>query len=224
MIAVTIHAFVLIGVVVFTGFILRKYGSKPSSIMQVVLGIIIPSFVLFLGLMFTVHACQSGTPFTQLLIPCICLALIIFFINDEKVLNWTVFIIVLLAIFLNIQFLNIVHSSYYTANPDFVDSIHERFTKHNLQLLEDNLKEIAETDETSYPAGWLKNLEIKEFLLPNDKYLLEDHIIIKSYNLWHSYITGLYGAKKIGRQLIWYPGGMLKDNLDKFVYKKKLDK
>lgn len=218
-----INALGLIATVVFTIVILCKLGRKPEGIKQVIRNIIF-FILIFLIVMILIpdHMCHAGNPVTQWAIPLSCLLCILIFIRHTKIRIIAILISMITAVGLSLYFIDLVHTSNYIGNPEESIRTNKFRMEYNLELVKETLKKVATTNQTVYPSGWLLESDVKQFI-PEDetKRLLDNSHFAETYKLWHTYLTGLYGVKENSKMVIWYPGGLLKDCVDKLEYKEK---
>jgi hypothetical protein len=216
----SINAIGLITTIFLTIFILWKLGSRPEGIKQVIVAIISPLLLFLLGTLLSFHCCNAGVPFTQLVIPAICLGCIIAFIRDIKIQKLSGLAIIVMAIILSDHFLNLVHTADYTGSPQSIIRDKNRFIEHNLMREKEILRRKSTNDDYIYPSGWIESSgadrESPFTMAPQFSHLST----YKTYPYWHSFITGLYG-KKSKIMDIWYPGGRIKDNIDKIEFRER---
>ena len=116
----TIHALLLLLIVAGSAFLLIRFGKRPPSLWRIGLAVGIGCVNgFFLGAMF-VHACGAGQPFTQWLIPSLCLVLVWIFLGTRRILRWVLTFVFVVATFgLSQHYNGLVHGNQYTGNPEW---------------------------------------------------------------------------------------------------------
>lgn len=222
-----INAVGIIIIPILTAILIIKFGAMPKKLTHILASIIITFVVSCFGLVSVEHACYEGQPFSQWLIPSLCLLSSLLFIKP-KIIRWTVATVVFIPMFyLSSQYTDLVHKGdydgKYTGNPEWRKQYHSERMQHNLMRLKEVLSEVAAKNDTNYPAGWLLDSEIKQLIIESTqypKYLLDNKSVKETYKFWHTPITRLYGVtyKVVD---IWYPGGLLKDCINKLEFKER---
>ena len=215
-----INAIGIIVTVLFTIFVLWKFGSKAAGVIQVIVAVILPSILFLIGKVLSLHECDAGNAFTQLLIPAICLAFIITFVRNGKVRILTGIIIFIVAVVLTNQFNDLVHGDNYTGNQNRENGFNILKQERDLKLIKEIFNKEGETAQNKYPPDWLLGRVLYSFIPEEVKARLEKYSNgVGTYKLWHTCFTGLYGIRKGKGVAIWYPGGLLKDCANKLELK-----
>lgn len=103
-------------------------------------------------------------------------------------------------------------------------------TQTSLSKMKTKLTKLAADHDESYPEGWLAESLLKTLLLETkgDPYIFDhdfyaNYYEIKTYNLWHGFITGLYGSASRKNKIfsIYYPGGPIKDVVEDLEFREK---
>ncbi|MFH0888427.1 MAG: hypothetical protein V1871_04395 [Planctomycetota bacterium] len=212
-----INAIGIIIIPILTAILLIKYGSKPNKLFQIIIGILITLIALCGN---PQHLCYEGQSFYQSIIPSICLLISLLFIKP-KIIRWVTAVIILITMFYLInQYNNLVHGNNYTGNPKWRKKTTQEGVQDKLQYIKIELETISATNNTTYPAGWLSDLEIKQLIPQSEQFLLDNKSVKETYKFWHTPITRLYGVtyQKVD---IWYPGGLLKDSINKLEVKER---
>jgi len=137
------------------------------------------------------------------------------FLEPKLLRRGTCNALVIVAIFLSFHFFSLISSEKYTyIYPSLSNVTNER----RIFKAEVVLSISALTDSNSYPQGWLSESEVLRYIPEEDRQFILERGMPRSYYLWHSYFTRVYGVKK-GNVDIWYPGGTLKESVQKLEWK-----
>jgi hypothetical protein len=115
------------------------------------------------------------------------------------------------------QYNNLVHGNNYTGNPKWREKATQESVQDALQHIKMELKTVSTTNNTVYPAGWLSESEILQLIT---RRFSDNKSVKEIYAFWHTPVTKLYGVK-YQKVDIWYPGGLLKDSIDKLEAKER---
>jgi hypothetical protein len=214
-VAASIHALVLLSTVFVTLVLTVKFGDSKKE--RVLGGILFPAMLLFLG--FILAPPGIYTPVSQWLFPILCLSLAMIFLEPKFLRRGTCITLVLTAIFLSFHFFSLTSSEKYT---DIYPSRSNGINEGRIRMAEGYLHSLPTlTDNNSYPQGWLSESEVLQYIPEEDRRFILERDLSRSYYLWHSYFTNVYGAKQ-GKVDIWYLGGTLKESAQKLEWKEKV--
>ena len=216
-------------VIVVTIAVLLRYGKFPKKIMPVVGGVCWGVLAFFVGGLI-VHVLDFGQAFTQLLIPACCIGIAYPALAGQRARRYLMIFLVIALFTLGVQFSLLARSSRYTGNPSEVNhDVHgwERSYREQIEmsfLLK--LRTTPRLGEQSYPAAPLLSSTAWQLLDKADRDHFSHQLTIPyytkeytTYRLWHTALTGLYGKRGYPVQL-WYPGGKLKDGIDRMEYRR----
>jgi len=214
-----INAIGILITILLTVLLILKFGKKPNKRIRFYWGILWACLVAVLAAATSTHLCTAGQPVFQWLIPCISLGCILTLIEPKKIRRVASAIIIISTFLLSQQYISLVHTNTYTGNPQGVKKFKDIKLQHSLQAIKEILSEEAKTNNLIYPQGWLSKSEIKELIPESERRCLEDDSL-ETYCFWHTVFTQLYGKnhKKIE---MWYPGGLLKESVDRLEFREK---
>jgi len=211
--ASTIHAIGLLFTIFLTLILVVRFGKLR---VERVHGAILFPFMLFVA---GVALCPPGPPAPsyQWLVPILCLSLVMIF-TEPKVLRIIVSaLLVLSALVLSFHFYSLTSAEMYTGvHPQRPKLINEM----KIKMAETYMSSAASTDSNSYPQSWLSESELVKHIPDKSRRFLLEKYLPRSYYLWHSKFTLIYG-KKQGEFGIWYPGGTLKESAKKLEWKER---
>jgi hypothetical protein len=100
-----------------TVFLVVKYFKKPDGAKPWLGGILVASLAAAVSALSALHGCGAGTPLFQWLVPCVCAALTLIFVDPKKkrLVFGTLFAVS--AIVLSFHHVHLVHTDGYTGNP-----------------------------------------------------------------------------------------------------------
>jgi len=151
------------------------------------------------------HACLKGVPFTQKLVPVLCIAPALIFIGRPLVAATAGLVLFALAPALCHQYLDLIHRDGCTGNPAWASKLNETGSTYQLEGMGNALKRIGSLDTNPRPAGWLRDSDLWP-LLQEEEREWDPSIRIEVKRFWHSWLTRLYSERQV-EQAIWYPGG-----------------
>jgi hypothetical protein len=211
--ASTIHALVLLFTIFLTLILIVRFG-KPR-IERVNGGILFPTVLFFAGL--ALYPPGWPTPVYQLLVPILCLSLVMIFMEPKILRRIVSVFLVVTALVLSLHFDNLTSTEKYTGiHPQRPTLMNEM----KIKRAETHLSSAASTDSNSCQQGWLSESELVKHIPDEHRRFILEKYLPRSYYLWHSKFTGVYG-KKQGEFGIWYPGGTLKEYAQKLEWKEK---
>lgn len=210
--ASTVHALGLLFTIFLTLILIVRFG-KPK--VERVHGAILFPFMLFVA---GVALYPPGSaPVYQWLVSILCLSLVMIF-TEPKVLRIIVSaLLVLSALALSFHFYSLTSTEKYTGihpqRPKLMNAM-------KIKWAETHLSSAASTDSNSCPQGWLSESELVKHIPDKSRRFILEKYLPRSYYLWHSKFTLIYG-KKQGEFGIWYPGGTLKESAQKLEWREK---
>ena len=163
--------------------------------------------VVILAPLLNAHLCRAGLPFTQWLIPAMCIVLVGTFTRVIWLRRVVVVVLMLAALQLSFHFTSLVHMKGYTGNPSSGEGVGRVY----LRVLREDLVDSGLDTLQQFPSGWLRDIVDEE---------LEEHEIFEHLrslgnisHLWHTWFTRIYRVTSTPAD-VWYPGGVLADSLE----------
>jgi len=149
----------IIFTIILTVFFMIRYGQKQINRKRLLFGAIIAIVVSLFNIVFSAHGCSAGNPFTQWLVPGICLFLIITFIDNKVIRRIAAWIIIIIATILCFHFSEIVHRKDYTGNVLYRESAgHWKLRKYQRILKLAVEEKLAKKEKLKiFPPGWIKH-------------------------------------------------------------------
>jgi len=128
----------------------------------------------------------------------------------------------ILLIGMSMEYLLIIgNKSKYTDSPGDSEVYYSKINAEKLSSAKIFLLMIMDQEEKNigkryYKAGKVEDMEIMDSTYTRS---MRDMLEIKKpvvKRFWHTWLTGIYGVEYYP---LWYPGGVLKDNIDKIYYR-----
>jgi len=221
----TLNALGLLFVIGITIAALRRHGRVPRQFRSVLFGLLLAILSMFIASVFSTHMCKAGSPVMQLLIPAICFVICYAAVDTQY--RWELPVLFLAPLVLGFHFSVLVHQEGYSGNPRGANRtirfIQQDDTTQLKQYCEFVLKEKPALGDRRYPPGLLASSGAWQVLggeVTDEK--LRQHYLaskgIHTYRLWHTWLTGIYGARRYTAHA-WYPGGKLKDAVPRLEYR-----
>jgi hypothetical protein len=199
-----LHAIALISLPCVTALASWLFYLERPSAWRIAIGIAAALAAWFLQPSYF-HACHEGLPFTQKLIPVLCLAPALIFIGRPLAAAAAGLVLFALAPTLCHQYLGLIHRDWCTGNPEWASKLNEAGSTYLLQGMGNALKRIGSLDPNPRPAGWLRDSDLWPLLYEDERECGRGpRIEVKRF--WHTWITRLYSERQV-EQAIWYPGG-----------------
>ncbi len=203
----SLNALGLIGVVALT--LLTLFVRKPQkcSSRQFAMSVFLASPVVILAPLLNLHLCRAGLPFTQWLIPAMCIVLVGTFARVNWLRRVVVVVLMVAAIQLSFHFTSLVHRRGYTGNPSSNDGVRRAY----LHVLREDLVDSGLDTQQQFPSGWLRDIVDEEL----EVYEGFEHLrsLGNVSHLWHTWFTRIYRVTSTPAD-VWYPGGVLADSLE----------
>ena len=209
----TINAIGLIACVALTAAALIFADRQRASLKQILIGVLIALSTMIGAGVVSAHLCRAGQPFTQWLIPCICIIAIVSKVHRLGLRISATAILVIAAFVLSFHFSELVHWSGYTGNPHEAEHLQQA----RLRGLAESLRANESLDEL--PAGWLR--EVAPALDAESVAWLEDldsQPEMRRY--WHTWLTWIYRPHSLPAD-VWYPGGPIAENASRVELRRK---
>ena len=215
------HAVAMLALVVATVAILLEKGARCGMWNRVgfaaLASFVIGCEVLVVSIMSPLEA--GGTPGRQFWLCVLAAGLLVWFLPARKFQALAMTLMLLAAFFLCEQFNAIVGTGAYIDAYDIDDlSLAMKSDEMEARRL---LAGLSPTPAAPIPAGWIDEQSPRAISPSGQKYQ-GDIAQVKFHceqlakpsvtPLWHSWWTGIY-ALHVQRMGLWYPGGLLRDNL-----------
>jgi hypothetical protein len=198
------HALSLIALPVLTALACFTFYRGVPSGKRIALGLAAAGAAWFLQPDYF-HACLEGLPFTQKLVPVLCIAPAVIFIGRPLAATAAAAVLFALVPALCHQYLDLIHRDWCTGNPQWMMKLCDAGSDSQLKGMEKALERVGDLDPAPHAAGWLKNSEVWP-LLHEEEQDCDEGFRIEVKRFWHTWISGLYSEKKV-EQAVWYPGG-----------------
>jgi hypothetical protein len=169
------------------------------------LAVLIPPLIAFVPATLR-HICAEGDAIFQWLIPLLCLWMALLAVGTVRTRRGLAIGLSVSMYFLTWQHGEFAHSDAVTGSPTW-DRTQRAASGTALRHMKKVLLERSQTDDTNYPAGWLRDLPLADALAGT---LARRPLRGGARPLWHSSFTTLYGRVR-WPQDYWYPGGPLQD-------------
>lgn len=203
----SLNALGLIGVVALT--LLAIFVRKPQRFnsRQFAMSVFLALPVVILAPLLTVHLCRAGQPFTQWLIPAMCIVLVGTFTCVTWLRRVVVVVLMVAAIQLSFHFTSLVHRKEYTGNPSSGEGVRRVY----LRVLSEDLVDSGLDTQQQFSPGWLRDIVDEEL----EVYAIFEHLrsLGNVLHLWHTWFTRIYGITDVPAD-VWYPGGVMADSLE----------
>jgi len=215
---VTLHALALLACPIITLIVVLLTKRRSFAGRSVVAPLLTP---LAIGLMpMTMkHMCDEGQAFGSWLIPLLCLWPSMLLVGPAF---WRLALALLLGIamyVLTYQHVEWVHSEELTGNPRWAKRVFAATNRQRMQDYQVWLAERGGADTTSYPAGWLRDIDFGGQHIPPSDWQPIDGTVTP---LWHSSFTQLYTRVRIPLDY-WYPGGTPTEAAEKLELRPRPD-
>lgn len=175
-----------------------------SLILILVLFVVVPSCYT--------HLCTRGNPWSQVVIPSLCIGALAMFVRRLDVAVLASLSIGFLMVVMCNSYIDLVHSDRFTGNPS--SRAHEAAQEHLRDSTVRFLKKLSASDDVEHPPSWVADAAF----IKNPEELSDRTYRVESRFFWHSRLTQLYGEEKF-RVELWYPGGKLADAADKLEFR-----
>lgn len=223
----SLNALGLLLVVGVTIIIVIKYGCFPRGFKPVLNGLLWGALAWLVAAMFTRILWYEGLPFTQILIPAVCLAICVSTLEGQPHLTKVIYFLFpfLASLLLGIHFLVLVGGNNYNGNPKWINIYVHSHQQQNLVQVKSiffgTVSSKPRLAQTIYSAGPLSASLAMQLFSAADRDTISHFVrsgTYSAYPLWHTWLTGLYG-KRFHPATLWYPGGKLEDAIDRLEYK-----
>lgn len=197
-----------------------KFGQKKTNIKRMVFAAFVTILVSLLLRVFSSHKCPEGQPFTQWLIPGICLFLIIGFIANKIIRRIIAVVTIIISTILCFHFSEIVHRKDYTGNVLYREAAGYWKLRTYQRILKLAVEEkLAKKEKLKiFPPGWIKH-SLKDIDIEID--WKNDIKVPICTSAWHTFFTGIYCISEYKNMGIWYPGGTVKEAADKLELRER---
>jgi hypothetical protein len=220
-----LNALGLLLVILLTGAVLVRHGTRTGSLRRAPLAIVAAFVVMVLAAILVIGFDDEMDPSHQLLIAAVCLALLLAYTRPGEVRTIAALGVAASTFVLSMQIPQLVgrpvypyaSSPTYTASPRWSRKIVQRNSRSQLHEVRSWLDPVAEDDNHEYPAGWLAESPLRQFFPPSESQITRSEAV-EFHPFWHSSLTGLY-ARRYHELDMWYPGGRLKEGLKRLEFR-----
>ena len=205
-----LNAIGLLACIIGTVAVLVFSSRQKPTLGRIVMAIVVAFLTYFFSMSFGNHRCDAGQPFTQMLVPSVCMMIVLLSVKSAWVRRTASIALAMAAFALAMHFVDLVHFDGYTGNPN-------AGSRARMHVLRDVNLYVASTtyEGSSLPEGWLGDFEPSVMKLDGrfrswreilDLYPTALGAVHRADHVWHTWFTGIYRTESIPAD-VWFKGG-----------------
>jgi hypothetical protein len=212
---VNIHAVGLLTMVLVTMVLIKRFKSQKRNFLE---GLIAAGLLFIFLSLLTSHSSLRGDPVHQWSISAGCLFLLIAFVGNQNIKLLPAIGVIILSFVFSMQYNSLVSTAHFVGSADYPAFVEKK-------LMRSYVISLVESKQASNivlpPGNLLRSLEAAQNpqLTELAAKLSKNVQLFALKYLWHSWFTGVYGIEKRKDVDIWFPGGVLKDSIERFEFR-----